>query len=187
MPPVCGDGGNGGNEPCRLVPSPRPATDYDPPVLSHSITHHSTEFVMKRTGSAIWTGGLKDGKGAVSTQTKTLNGTPYSFQSRFESGSGTNPEELLAAAHAGCFSMALAFGLQTAGMTPQSVETTATVELEQVGGGFSITKIHLATLIKAPGKDAAAIKAAAEDAKKNCPVSKALASVPMTLEAKVEV
>jgi osmotically inducible protein OsmC len=142
---------------------------------------------MKRTGSALWTGGLKDGKGAVSTQTKTLNNTPYSFLSRFESGAGTNPEELLAAAHAGCFSMALAFGLQNAGMTPQRVETTATIDLEQVGGGFSITRIHLATTIKAPGKDAAAITAAAEDAKKNCPVSKALASVPMTLEAKVEV
>lgn len=142
---------------------------------------------MKRTASAQWNGGLKDGKGTISTQTKTLNSTAYSFQSRFENGTGTNPEELLAAAHAGCFSMALAFGLQNAGMTPESVQTNATVDLEQVGGGFSITKIHLSTLIKAPGKDAAKIKAAAEDAKKNCPVSKALASVPMTLETKVEV
>ena len=142
---------------------------------------------MKRTASAQWNGGLKDGKGTISTQTKTLNSTAYSFQSRFESGTGTNPEELLAAAHAGCFSMALAFGLQNAGMTPESVQTNATVDLEQVGGGFSITKIHLSTLIKAPGKDAAKIKAAAEDAKKNCPVSKALASVPMTLDAQVEV
>lgn len=142
---------------------------------------------MKRTASAQWNGGLKDGKGTVSTQTKTLNAAPYSFQSRFESGAGTNPEELLGAAHAGCFSMALALFLQNAGITPQSVQTNATVDIEQVGGGFAITKIHLSTLVKAPGKDAAKIKAAAEDAKKNCPVSKALASVPTTLDTKVEV
>jgi osmotically inducible protein OsmC len=142
---------------------------------------------VKRTASAQWNGGLKDGKGSISTQTKTLSATPYSFLSRFESGSGTNPEELLAAAHAGCFSMALAFGLQNAGVTAESVQTIANVELEQQGGGFAITSIHLSTLVKAPGKDAAKIKAAAEDAKKNCPVSKALASVKTTLETKVEV
>jgi osmotically inducible protein OsmC len=142
---------------------------------------------MKRTASATWNGGLKDGKGSITTQTKTLSATPFSFLSRFESGSGTNPEELLAGAHAGCFSMALAFALQTAGMTPESVHTEATADLEQVDGGFAITKIHLSTLVKAKGKDAAKIKATAEEAKKNCPISKALASVPISLETKVEV
>ena len=142
---------------------------------------------MKRTASAQWTGGLKDGKGSISTQTGTLKTTPYSFLSRFESGTGTNPEELLAAAHAGCFSMALAFALQTAGMTAQSVSTEAIVDLEPSGGGFAITAIQLNTLVKAPGHDAAKIKATAEAAKKDCPVSKALASVKISLDTKVEV
>ena len=110
---------------------------------------------MKRTASATWNGGLKDGKGSITTQTKTLSATPFSFLSRFENGSGTNPEELFAGAHAGCFSMALAFALQTAGMTPESVHTEAVADLEQVGGGFAITKIHISTLVKAKGQDAA--------------------------------
>src|SRR5258706_5422499 len=98
---------------------------------------------MERQGSAVWRGGLKDGKGTVSTQSGVLRDTQYSFSARFENGAGTNPEELLAAAHAGCFSMALSGQLGAAGLTAESINTTANVSLEKTGDSFSITKIHL--------------------------------------------
>lgn len=129
---------------------------------------------MQRTGSAHWEGGLKDGKGTVSTQSGALSKTQYSFSTRFENGVGTNPEELIAAAHAGCFSMALSAQLGNAGMTAESIDTTATVTLEKVGDGFSITTINLDVKVHIPGADKAKFDEAAQNAKKGCPVSKVL-------------
>lgn len=129
---------------------------------------------MKRTGSAVWTGGLKDGKGTISTQSGVLSKTPYGFSARFEEGPGTNPEELIAAAHAGCFSMALSAKLGEAGLTPDDIRTTATVQLEKVGDGFAITNIHLDLVARIPGIDNSRFEAIAKDAKANCPVSKVL-------------
>jgi|SRR5579862_2449629 len=129
---------------------------------------------MDRTGSAHWSGGLKDGKGTVSTQSGTLKQTQYSFSTRFENGVGTNPEELIAAAHAGCFSMALSAQLGNAGMKAESIDTTATVTLEKVGDGFSITRVHLDLKAKIPGADKAKFDEATQNAKKGCPVSKVL-------------
>jgi len=140
---------------------------------------------MLRTASAVWQGSIKEGKGTVSTQTGTLKETPYSFQSRFESGTGTNPEELIAAAHAGCFSMALSLMLGTAGKTPDRIATKATLTLENKDGGFSITKVHLEVAARVPGMDAAAFKGVAENAKANCPVSKVL-RCEITMDAKLE-
>ena len=108
---------------------------------------------MDRSASAVWHGGLKDGKGTISTQSGTLNETQYSFGSRFETGVGTNPEELIAAAHAGCFTMALSAQLTDAGIVPESLETTATVSLEKTDDGPSVTKIHLKTRAKVPGAE----------------------------------
>lgn len=142
---------------------------------------------MKHTGSAQWNGGLKDGNGSLTTGSHTLKETPYSFRSRFEDGKGTNPEELLGAAHAGCYSMALSYMLELAGIKPGSVATQATVNLEAGAGGFAITQIHLKTTIKAPGADKAKVLEIAEQAKAGCVISKALSAVPMTLEATVEV
>jgi lipoyl-dependent peroxiredoxin len=142
---------------------------------------------MKRTASAQWSGGLKDGHGSLTTASHTLAGTNYSFQSRFDDGKGTNPEELLAAAHAGCFSMALAFMLESAGMKPSTIQTEATVTMEAGATGFSITQIHLRTNVRVPGADAAKVRATADAAKAGCPVSRALASVPMTMEAFIEI
>ena len=129
---------------------------------------------MQRTGSAHWAGGLKDGKGTVSTQSGVLKETQYSFSTRFENGVGTNPEELIAAAHAGCFSMALSAQLGAAGMTADSIDTTATVTLDKVEGGFGITAVHLEVKVKIPGADKAKFDEAAQNAKKGCPVSKVL-------------
>jgi lipoyl-dependent peroxiredoxin len=129
---------------------------------------------MKRTASAHWAGGLKDGKGTVSTQSGALNNTQYSFSTRFENGVGTNPEELIAAAHAGCFSMALSAELGKAEMTADSIDTTATLTMEKTDAGFTITAIHLDVNVKIPGADAAKFEAAAQGAKKGCPVSRAL-------------
>ena len=129
---------------------------------------------MQRTGSAHWSGGLKDGKGSVSTQSGVLKQTQYSFSTRFENGIGTNPEELIAAAHAGCFSMALSAQLGNAGMTAESIDTTATVTLDKVEGGFGITAVHLDVKAKIPGADKAKFDEAAQNAKKGCPVSKVL-------------
>src|SRR6201996_8328492 len=127
---------------------------------------------MERTASAVWHGGLKDGKGSISTQSTTLKDTQYSFSTRFENGVGTNPEELIAAAHAGCFTMALSGQLTTAGFPPESLETTASDKLEKGEGGFGITAIHLVTKAKVPGADKADFDPAAANAKAGCPISK---------------
>ena len=140
---------------------------------------------MKRTASAHWTGGLKDGKGSVSTQSGVLNNTQYSFSTRFEDGIGTNPEELIAAAHAGCFSMALSAQLGNAGMTAQSIDTTATVTLEKLESGFAITTVHLQVRVKIPGGDKAKFEQAAKNAKEGCPISKLL-NAKITMDAQLE-
>ncbi|MDX2119520.1 MAG: OsmC family protein [Gemmatimonadota bacterium] len=139
---------------------------------------------MDRTAEARWTGDLKSGKGSIRVGSGAFEG-PYSFTSRFESGSGTNPEELLGAAHAGCFSMALSLALSQAGHTPTSVTTTATVHLSKVGEGFGITGIDLVTRGVVPGIAAAEFQRLAEATKSGCIVSKALSAVPMTLDAKL--
>ena len=140
---------------------------------------------MKRKANAVWTGGLKDGRGVVSTESGTLREAQYSFSTRFESGQGTNPEELIGAAHAGCFSMALSAQLGNAGMHPERIRTEASVSLEKGEGGFSITGIHLDVTAKVPGASAEAFEVAAQNAKSGCPVSRSL-SVPITMSAKLE-
>jgi lipoyl-dependent peroxiredoxin len=137
---------------------------------------------MLRTGSARWEGDLKAGKGTVKFGSGAFEGQ-YSFGTRFENGVGTNPEEMIASAHASCFSMALSAGLSGAGHVPQSVSTTATVTLEKGATGFAITGIHLETVVEDSGLTAEMLATISEDAKKNCPVSKALAAVPITLKA----
>jgi osmotically inducible protein OsmC len=139
---------------------------------------------MKRSASAVWHGGLKDGRGTVSTSSGVLSSVPYNFSMRFENEQGTNPEELIAAAHAACFSMALSLFLGNAGMTATSIETTATVTLEQVGGGFDVTSSHLQTTVKIPNADKAAFETAAEGAKSGCPISKLL-NTKITLDARL--
>jgi osmotically inducible protein OsmC len=139
---------------------------------------------MKRNASAVWRGGLKDGKGTVSTESGVLAGVPYNFSKRFENERGTNPEELIAAAHAACFSMALSLFLGEAGMTAESIETTATVTLDQVGGGFAVTSSHLQTTVKIPNADKAAFQKAVETAKSGCPISKLL-NATITMDAKL--
>jgi osmotically inducible protein OsmC len=140
---------------------------------------------MKRKGSAVWRGGLKDGKGVVSTDSGVLANTQYSFSTRFEDGKGTNPEELIAAAHAGCFSMALSAQLGNAGITPEQIQTTATVSLDKTDGGFAITAIHLDVAAKIPGADKQAFETAANNAKSGCPVSKVL-NATITMDARLE-
>ncbi len=140
---------------------------------------------MKRKASAVWQGGLKDGKGTISTDSGVLANTQYSFSTRFEDGAGTNPEELIAAAHAGCFSMALSGQLGAAGLTAESINTTASVSLEKTGAGFAITKVHLDVTAKVPGADQAAFEKATNNAKTGCPVSKVL-NAEITMEAKLE-
>lgn len=137
-----------------------------------------------RSSSAVWNGNLLQGSGTMKLGSGAFEGK-YSFPSRFESGQGTNPEELIAAAHAGCYSMALSFILGNAGFNPTSVATTAKVHLEKVGDGFSITKIELVTEAKIPGIDNATFQTHAEGAKKGCPVSKALAATEISLSAKL--
>lgn len=129
---------------------------------------------MKRTASAHWAGGLKEGKGSVSTQSGVLNNTQYSFSTRFENGVGTNPEELIAAAHAGCFSMALSAELGKMGLTPESIETNAILTLDKTEAGFTITAVHLDVSAKIPGGDQKKFDEAAQNAKKGCPVSRVL-------------
>jgi osmotically inducible protein OsmC len=141
--------------------------------------------MIKRKGSAVWSGGLKDGKGTVSTQSGVLNQSQYGFNTRFEDGPGTNPEELLAAAHAGCFTMALSAQLGEAGMTAQKLETTATVSLDKVDGGFAIPAVHLELVATIPGASDAAFQEAARKAKEGCPVSK-LFNANITLDAKLQ-
>jgi lipoyl-dependent peroxiredoxin len=140
---------------------------------------------MKRKGSAVWRGGLKDGKGSVSTDSGVLSNTQYSFSTRFEDGKGTNPEELIAAAHAGCFSMALSAQLGSAGLTPDQIQTTASVSLDKTDGGFAITAIHLDVVAKIPGASKEAFNTAANNAKSGCPVSKLL-NATITMDAKLE-
>lgn len=136
---------------------------------------------MERTASAVWTGALRDGKGAISSQSGVLHETPYSFVTRFENGKGTNPEELIAAAHAGCFTMALAAQLGTMQFTPEELRTTATLTLEKLEAGWTISKIHLDVNARLRGISAAAFEAAAVGAKENCPVSRLLkADISMT-------
>jgi len=139
---------------------------------------------MQRTGSAHWSGGLKDGKGTVSTASGVLRNTQYSFSTRFEDGVGTNPEELIAAAHAGCFSMALSAQLGNAGMTAESIDTTATITMEKGEAGFTITASHLDVTVKIAGADKAKFEEAAKAAETGCPVSRVL-NAKISLNAKL--
>ncbi len=140
---------------------------------------------MQRKASAVWKGGLKDGKGAVSADSGVLSSTPYSFVTRFENTPGTNPEELIAAAHAACFSMALSAQLGGANLTPSSINTTATLSLEKLESGWAITTVHLDVVGRVPNADEAAFQKAAENAKAGCPVSKVL-NAKITMTAKLE-
>ncbi|MGI8733695.1 MAG: OsmC family protein [Pyrinomonadaceae bacterium] len=140
---------------------------------------------MKRSAAAEWKGGLKDGKGTISTDSGVLTNTQYSFSTRFEDGKGTNPEELIAAAHAGCFSMALSGQLGQAGLTAESIRTTASVKLEKTDAGFAITSVNLDVKAKIPGADQQAFETAANNAKAGCPVSKVL-KAEITLTASLE-
>jgi osmotically inducible protein OsmC len=140
--------------------------------------------MLTRTSTAVWTGGLKNGKGTMKIGKGAFDGT-YTFASRFESGAGTNPEELIGAAHAGCFSMALALMLEQEGRRPESITTTAKVKVDKVGDGFRIVGIDLSTEGVVPGIDEAGFREKAEAAKSGCPVSAALSSVKITLEARL--
>jgi osmotically inducible protein OsmC len=143
---------------------------------------------MQRKGSAVWKGGLKDGKGSLSAPGGALNNTQYSFSTRFENAPGTNPEELIAAAHAGCFSMALSaqLGGATPPLTPESISTTVTLSLDKLDpGGWTITASHIDVVGKVPGADAATFQKYAEAAEKGCPVSKVL-NAKITMNAKLE-
>jgi osmotically inducible protein OsmC len=137
---------------------------------------------MKKSGTAVWQGGLKDGKGTISTESGALKSHPYGFTARFEGGPGTNPEELIGAAHAGCFTMALSKILGDAGLTATEMNTKADVTLEKVGDGFSITAVHLTLRGKVPGADNATFVELANKAKVGCPVSKVL-NATITLDA----
>ena len=140
---------------------------------------------MRRKASAEWKGGLKDGKGTISSDSGVLANTPYSFGTRFEEGKGTNPEELIAAAHAGCFSMALSGQLGNAGLTAERINTTATVTLEKTDAGFTVTSVHLDVKCKILGADAKAFDTAANNAKAGCPISRLL-NTKITMDAKLE-
>jgi len=140
---------------------------------------------MDRNAKAQWQGDLRSGKGTISSGSGTLSNTPYSFRDRFEQGTGTNPEELLAAAHAGCFSMALSLMLQNEGLKADSIDTTCTVTLDKEGEGFAIKKSALKLVAKIPGASQDAFNRAAQNAKENCPVSK-LFDTEITLDAKLE-
>ncbi|HEY6272260.1 MAG TPA: OsmC family protein [Terriglobales bacterium] len=140
---------------------------------------------MQRNASAHWSGGLKDGKGTITSASGVLKNTPYSFSTRFEGQPGTNPEELIAAAHAGCFTMALSAQLGTVGMTAQSIDTTATVTLEKLDAGFAITTVHLLVKAKIAGADQTKFDQAAKNAKEGCPVSKLL-NAKITMDAQLE-
>jgi osmotically inducible protein OsmC len=141
---------------------------------------------MQRKASAAWQGGLKDGKGQISTDSGVLSNTPYSFQKRFGEEPGTNPEELIAGAHASCFSMALSGQLGAANITAQNIATTATVTFEKLEAGFTVTESHLDVTIKAPGADRAAVEKAAENAKAGCPISRLL-NAKISMATKIEV
>jgi osmotically inducible protein OsmC len=140
---------------------------------------------MQRKASAVWKGGLKDGKGTVSATSGVLSNTPYSFTTRFENAPGTNPEELIAAAHAACFSMALSAQLGGANLTPDSINTSATLTMEKQDSGWAITAVHLDVVARVPNADAAAFQKAADNAKSGCPVSKVL-KANVTMDAKLQ-
>ncbi|HXX75090.1 MAG TPA: OsmC family protein [Nitrospiraceae bacterium] len=140
---------------------------------------------MKRTSSAIWQGDLKTGKGTVSTESGVLSKTQYSFSTRFENGKGTNPEELIAAAHAGCFTMALSAQLGNAGLVADKLETTATVSFEKLEAGWAVTQIHLDVKGKVPKADVTAWEKATAAAKSGCPISRLL-NTTITMDAKLE-
>jgi osmotically inducible protein OsmC len=140
---------------------------------------------MQRKASAVWQGDLKGGKGKISTESGTLKDTQYSFSTRFENGVGTNPEELIAAAHAGCFSMALSAELGKAGFTATSINTTATVTMEKTDAGFTVTESHLDLVAKVPNVDQATFTTIANGAKAGCPISRLL-NAKVSLNAKLE-
>jgi len=140
---------------------------------------------MKRNAQAEWRGGLKDGAGTISTDSGVLENTQYSFSTRFEDGKGTNPEELIAAAHAGCFSMALSGQLGGANLVAESIKTTASVKLEKTDAGFTITEIHLSVAARVPGATQEQFETATNNAKAGCPVSRVL-NAKITMEAKLE-
>ena len=140
---------------------------------------------MQRKASAVWKGGLKDGKGTISSTSGVLSNTPYSFTTRFEGTPGTNPEELIAAAHASCFSMALSGQLGAANLTAESINTAATLTMEKLDSGWTITAVHLDVTARVPNADAAAFQKAADNAKSGCPVSKVL-KANITMNAKLE-
>ncbi len=140
---------------------------------------------MKRKASAVWNGGLKDGRGKISTDSGALKDTAYSFSTRFEDGVGTNPEELVAAAHAGCFSMALSGQLGAAGMTAESIRTSATVTMEKLDAGWTVTAVHLDVTAKIPNADPAKFETAAANAKSGCPISRLL-KAEITMDARLE-
>jgi osmotically inducible protein OsmC len=143
------------------------------------------EHSMKRKASAVWNGSLKEGKGTISTESGLLSEAQYSFGTRFEDGKGTNPEELIAAAHAGCFSMALSGQLTAAGTPPASVATSATVTLEKLEAGFTVTSVHLDVVAKVPGATQESFDTAAGNAKKGCPISRLL-NAEITMTARLE-
>lgn len=140
---------------------------------------------MDRSASAVWHGGLKDGKGTISTQSGVLKESQYSFSTRFENGIGTNPEELIAAAHAGCFTMALSAQLTDAHLVPDTLETTAVVTLETTDAGPTITRIHLTTKAKFPNAEKQKFDELAKKAKEGCPVSRVLKAAEITLDAQL--
>ena len=140
---------------------------------------------MKRSANAEWKGDLKQGKGVVSTESGAVANVPYGFSNRFEDEKGSNPEELIGAAHAGCFSMALSGQLGEAGLTPDSIRTRADVTLDKVDDGFAVTKVHLTVNARVPGADQAAFETAANNAKAGCPISKLL-NAEITMDATLE-
>jgi osmotically inducible protein OsmC len=140
---------------------------------------------MTRKAAAVWQGGLKDGRGTISTDSGVLAQTQYSFSTRFENGIGTNPEELIAAAHAGCFSMALSGQMGNAGLSVGEIRTTATVTLEKLDAGWTLTQVHLDVAVKSPGADRAAFEQAAQNAKAGCPISRVL-NAKISMDARLE-
>ena len=137
---------------------------------------------MKRSASAVWKGGLKDGRGTVSTETGTVSNVPYTFSMRFENEKGTNPEELIASAHAACFSMALSLLMANEGLTTESIDTTCTVNFENVNGAWTVTASHLQTKVKSPNADSGKFQKVADAAKAGCPISRLL-NTKITLDA----
>jgi osmotically inducible protein OsmC len=156
----------------------------NPAAVSHRSNQHRENIMVQRMAEAEWRGGLQDGSGTMKFGSGAFEGA-YSFSSRFAEGKGTNPEELIAAAHAGCFSMALSAGLAKSGFPPKRVHTTARATLEKTDGGFGITRIDLDTQAEVPGMDEAAFLQQAEAAKRDCPVSRALAGTHIALSARL--